>query len=133
VRRRPTPLTSKRAFETIKIIARAMLDSEIAITYSDLASRLGMPNDTGRGLGAILDEAALKCKAAGLPNVTSVVVTKESLIAGKPMPSEASFNSAGIWPLSGTYRDQIPDEQERVRAFDWRAVRPLNLSAERKE
>jgi hypothetical protein len=104
-----------------------MLDNEKAVTYADLAARLGMPNDTGRGLGAILDEAALKCKEAGLPNVTSVVVTKESLLAGKPMPSEASFNSAGIWPLSGIHRDQIPDEQERVRAFDWRSVRQLNL------
>lgn len=104
-----------------------MLDGETAVTYSDLAARLGMPNDTGRGLGAILDEAALKCKDAGIPNVTSVVVTKESLLAGMPMPSDASFNANGFWPLSGLHKDQIPAEQERVRNFKWLEVRQLGL------
>jgi len=104
-----------------------MLNGEPAVTYSDLAKRLGMPNDTGRGLGPILDEAALKCKENNLPDITSVVVTKESLASGTPMPSEASFNALGFWPLSGLHKDDVPAEQERVRNFDWRKVRQLNL------
>jgi hypothetical protein len=107
-----------------------MLEKEQFVSYSDLAQRLGMPNDTGRGLGAILDQAALKCKAKGLPNITSVVVTKGSLLSGKPMPSESSFNGAGMWPLAGIHKDDVPAEQVRVQSFDWTTVRELNLKAE---
>lgn len=89
---------------TIKIVAQAMIAGEAVITYSELAKRLGMPNDTGRGLGPILDEAAIRCRKRKLPDVTSVVVTKESFLAEKPMPSEASFNDDGLWPLSGLHK-----------------------------
>jgi hypothetical protein len=125
--RRVTQLTRKRAFQTIKIIAKAMLDGELAVTYSDLASRLEMPNETGRGLAAILDEAAAMCVKHDLPDVSSLVVTKESMLQGRPFPSKESFKN-GIWPISGLSVDDIPAEQERVRRSDWMSVRSLGLS-----
>jgi hypothetical protein len=104
--RRVTQLTRKRAFQTIKIIAKAMLDGELAV---------------------ILDEAAAMCVKHDLPDVSSLVVTKESMLQGRPFPSKESFKN-GIWPISGLSVDDIPAEQERVRRFDWMSVRSLGLS-----
>jgi hypothetical protein len=103
-----------------------MIEGETAISYSELARRLAMPNDTGRGLGPILDEAAAMCLEHGLPDVTSVVVTKESLVAGLPMPSRGSFRD-GVWPVSGLTVSDVPAEQIRVRAFNWKSVPSLRL------
>jgi hypothetical protein len=122
-----TKLTRQRSFATIKIIAKAMLDGEECVSYSDLAYRLGMPNTSGQGLGPILDDAARQCMKFGLPDVSAVVVSKESILAGRPMPSERSFDQDGFWPITGTHRDEIPEIQDRVRRFEWRKVRSLGL------
>ena len=119
-----TRLTRERAFKTSKIVAQAMLNGEPALAYSELARRLEMPNGIRSAFKPILDEAARMCKAKGLPDVTSVIVTKDSLDRGCPFPSLDSF-SDGVWPITGMTVDQVPAEQERVRAFDWRAVREL--------
>ena len=110
--RKVTPLTRRRAFQTIKVLAGAILNGETALTYSDLARRLGMPNETGRGLGPILDEAAAMCTEHKLPDVSAVVVTKESLDRAQPMPAATSFRD-GVWPVSGLSIADIPAEQER--------------------
>jgi len=125
--RKVTKLTRERAFATIKVVAKAVLSGEKAISYSELAKRLGMPNDTGRGLGPILDEAAAMCMQHGLPDVSAIVVTKESIAAGKPMPSAESFLD-GVWPVTGLTIDQVPEEQDRVRSFDWEKVPTLGVS-----
>ncbi|WP_146168269.1 hypothetical protein [Celeribacter persicus] len=124
--RKVTPLTRKRAFATIKVVAKAMMEGEHAISYSDLAVRLGMPNETGRGLGPILDEAAHMCIEHNLPDVSAVVVTKESLLRGEPMPSMDSFVD-GMWPITGVMIEDVPIIQAQVREFNWREVRQLNL------
>jgi len=124
--RKVTKLTRERAFSSIKIIAKAAMDGEIAVSYSELASRLGMPNDTGRGLGPILDEAAHMCLEFNLPDVSALVVTKTSLETGIPMPSEDSFID-GVWPITGMKIESIPAEQDRVRSFDWTKVPSLKL------
>jgi hypothetical protein len=97
------------------------------ISYSDLARRLGMSNDTGRGLGPILDEAALRCRENNLPDVSSVIVTKATLDTSQPMPSEDSFDSNGYWPLTGIHRDDVPEAQRKVHEFDWLQVKQLKL------
>ena len=75
-RRNVTKLTRERAFYSIKIVAAAMLNNELALSYSELANRLQMPNETGQGLGPILDEAAAMCLENSLPDISAVVVTK---------------------------------------------------------
>ncbi|MCB1338085.1 MAG: hypothetical protein KDK10_11755 [Maritimibacter sp.] len=124
--RKVTRLTRERAFATIKVLADAMLKGEKAVSYSDLANRLEMANATGRGLGPVLDEAGAMCIERGLPDVSVVVVTKESLALGEPMPSEESFKD-GIWARTGMSREEVPLEQDRVRSFDWTSVRELRL------
>lgn len=126
MKRKVTPLTRKRAFETIKVVARAMLDDEKVVTYSELAARLGMPNETGQGLGPILNEAAAMCQDNDLPDVSSVVVTKESLDRGRPFPSMRSFGDQGTH-VSGLAVEQVLAEQDRVRTFDWRSKASLGL------
>ena len=86
-----------------------------------------MPNQTGQGLGAILDEAAAMCREITIPDVTAVVVTKESIAEGRPFPSMDSFID-GIWPVSGLGIEDVPDEPARVREFDWKKVPSLGLS-----
>jgi hypothetical protein len=108
-------------------VARAAISGERAISYSDLALRLEMPNPTGRGLGAILDEAAAKCRENQLPDVSAFVVAKESLAAGEPMPSRDSFDTDGFWPRSGVHMSEIPALQGEIRKFDWKAIRALGL------
>jgi hypothetical protein len=124
--RNVTPLTRQRAFATIKIVAQAVMSGEQAITYSELARRLGMGKVNGQGLSSYLNEAAELCKEHDLPNVSVMVVSKESLEKGVPMPSEGSF-SDGFYASTGLTRDEVPVEQARVRAFDWKSVRSLNL------
>jgi hypothetical protein len=125
--RKVNPLTRKRAFLAIRAIGRAVVAGEQFVTYSDLATRLAMPNRTGRGLGKVLDEAAAMCRDRGLPDVTAVVVTKESVERGEPFPSLDSFVD-GVWPISGLSLDDVRAEQVRVQTFDWRAVRELQLA-----
>ncbi len=121
-----SPLTKERAFATIQIVAKAVLSGERALTYSELARRLGMSKVNGQGLSRYLNEAAVLCAKDGLPNVSVLVVSKESLDRGVPMPSEGSF-ADGFYASTGLTKDDIPAEQDRVRAHDWRSVRSLNL------
>ena len=121
-----SPLTKQRAFETIKVVAKAVIAGETALTYSDLAQRLGMSKVNGQGLSSYLNEAAALCAEHGLPNVSVLVVSKDSLDRGVPLPSEGSF-SDGFYASTGLTKAEVPGEQDRVRAFDWTAVRSLNL------
>ncbi len=120
-------LTKKRAFATIKVVAKAVLAGEQALTYSQLAQRLEMSKVNGQGLSSYLNEAAALCAEHGLPNVSVLVVSKESLDRGVPMPSEGSF-ADGFYASTGLTAAEIPAEQGRVRAYDWTSVRSLNLA-----
>jgi hypothetical protein len=126
VQRNISALTKERAFATIKIVAKAALAGEMALTYSDLARRLGMSKVNGQGLSTYLNEAAALCAEHGLPNVSVLVVSKDSLDRGTPLPSDGSF-ADGFYASTGLTKAEIPAEQERVRAYDWRSVRSLNL------
>ncbi|WP_333817356.1 hypothetical protein [Tabrizicola sp.] len=125
-KRRVSPLTKQRAFATIKLVAKAVLSGEQALTYSQLALRLGMSKVNGQGLSSYLNEAAALCAEHSLPNVSVLVVSKDSLDQGRPMPSEGSFTD-GFYASTGLTKADIPAEQERVRMFDWKSVRSLNL------
>jgi hypothetical protein len=104
-----------------------MLAGEPALAYADLAKRLGMANETGQGLGPVLDEAAAMCIENNLPDVSTVVVTKESMEQGCPMPSRRSFDENGFWAITGISMDEIPEYQKKVRAYDWASVPTLAL------
>jgi hypothetical protein len=122
-----SPLTRQRAFATIKVVAEAVMSGETAITYSELARRLGMAKVNGQGLSSYLNEAAVLCSEHGLPNVSVLIVSKDSLDRGNPMPSEGSF-ADGFYASTGLAKADIPAEQDRVRAYDWASVRSLNLT-----
>jgi hypothetical protein len=116
-----TPLTQARAVATIGIVARAVADGEAALSYSDLAKRLGMSRVNGQGLSSYLREAAAICAENGLPNVAAMVVSRESLDRGAPMPSDGNL-SADLLEALGLTPADIPAEHARVRAFDWSTV-----------
>jgi hypothetical protein len=121
-----TPLTLERAQATIRIVAQAVLAGEPALTYSDLARRLGMSKVNGQGLNSYLIEAAALCAAQGLPNVGVFVVSQASLQAGQPLPAEGSFSDI-FYEKTGLSRAEVPAEQARVLGFDWRGVTDLDL------
>ena len=121
-----TPLTKARAFATIQVVAKAALNGEAALTYSELARRLGMSKVNGQGLSSYLNEAAALCVEYGLPNVSTLVVSKQSLDAGQPMPSSGSFKD-GFYASTGLTPQDVAAEQQRVRDFDWRSVPTLGL------
>ncbi len=104
-----------------------MTDGEDYITYLELDKRLGVPNPNGRNLSSILNEAARMCIKHNIPDVTAVVVTKESVEKGNPFPSIDSFNEKGIWPVSGVHIDEVPKIQEKVRNFDWTSMPTLKI------
>lgn len=122
-----SPLTKQRAFATIQVVANAVLAGETALTYSELARRLGMAKVNGQGLSSYLNEAAALCAENGLPNVSVMVVSKDSLDQGKPMPSEGSFTD-GFYASTGLAKADVPAEQARVKAFDWKAASFVNLA-----
>ena len=113
-----TPLTTERAKATIQIVAKAVLAGEQALTYSELARRLGMSKMNGQGLNSYLIEAAAICAAQGLPNVGVFIVAHNSLNAGAPMPASGSFSDI-FYAKTGLALEDVPAEQDRVRAFDW--------------
>lgn len=119
-----SPLALERSYRTVEIIAEAMRNGEPAITYSDLSVRLGMSKVNGQGLAQYLAEAASICARHGLPNVGVMVVSRESLEAGAPMPSDGSFSRA-FYEATGLSRAEVPAEQDRVRTFDWTSMPAL--------
>lgn len=119
-------LTKQRAFATIKVVANAVIAGETALTYSELARRLGMSKVNGQGLSSYLNHAAALCAERGLPNVSVLVVSKDSLDRGAPMPSEGSF-ADGFYASTGLTKADITAEQDRVRSFDWASASALNL------
>lgn len=125
--RRVSQKVAQLSFQTIRIVGQAMLDGETAISYAQLAKRLGMSNITGQGLKSYLDEATARCFDNDLPDVSSVVVTKDSMNLGLPMPSEDSFVD-GTYSPARLRKEDIPHVQKAVRDFDWKSVKALNLS-----
>ena len=67
------------------------------------------------------------CVENKLPDVSALVVTKDSVDRGKPFPSLDSFVD-GVWPLTRLAMEDVPAEQERVRNFGRRTVRSLGLA-----
>jgi hypothetical protein len=124
--REVTQLTKDRAFQTIQVVAKAVLGGEQAMTYSQLAHRLGMSKVNGQGLSSYLNQAAAMCAEGGWPNVSVLVVSKDSLDRGTSMPSEGSF-AEGFYASTGLTKADIPAEQDRVRAFDWASIASLKL------
>lgn len=121
-----TPLTAERARATIEIVAKAVLAGEQALTYSDLARRLGMSKMNGQGLNSYLIEAAALCAEQGLPNVGVFIVSHESLQSGAPMPAAGSFSEI-FYARTGLSRADVAAEQDRVRAYEWRTRPTLAL------
>ena len=116
-----TPLTAQRARTAIRIVGQALQAGEMAVTYSELARRLGMSKVNGQGLNSYLIEAAALCAQLGLPNIGVLVVSQDSLAAGQPMPAEGSLSNA-FYTKTGLSRDDVPAEQARLRAVDWVAA-----------
>ena len=116
-----TPLTAQRARAAIRIVGQALHAGEMAVTYSELARRLGMSKVNGQGLNSYLIQAAAICAELGLPNIGVLVVSQDSLAAGTPMPAEGSL-SATFYAKTGLDPDDVPAEQARLRAVDWAAA-----------
>ena len=112
--------TEEQAAEAIRIIASALESGEAFLTYGTLEERLGRPGQ-GRLIGPVLNAAARRCLDGQAPDISAVVCTAKSTRTGMPMPSEGSFGSGGIQPISGFSQDDIRAEQERVRQFDWKS------------
>jgi len=119
-----TPLTQERAEACIRIVAAAVQAGEPAVTYSELARRLGMSKVNGQGLNSYLIEAAAICAEQGLPNIGAFIVTLESLEAGAPMPAESALSDA-FYAKTGLTRAEVPAEQARILAQDWSSLPDL--------
>ena len=119
-----SPLTHQRARAAIRIVAAAVAAGEPAVTYSELARRLGLSRVNGQGLVSYLAEAAAICAENGWPNVAALVVSKDSLDAGTPMPSDGSLTK-GLFERTGLTAAAIPEEQARIRDFDWGVLSAL--------
>ncbi len=110
-----TPLTAQRARAAIRIVGQALQAGEMAVTYSELARRLGMSKVNGQGLNSYLIQAAAICAELGLPNIGVLVVSQDSLAAGTPMPAEGSL-SATFYAKTGLDREDVPAALARLDA-----------------
>ncbi len=116
-----------KAFLVIKAVAKRAIEGAPFFSYSELAKEIGVIPPTGRGLGPILDEAARICVREKIPDVSSVVVSKDTLGTDSPMPSKDSFNSDGVWPITGVHMSDVPAVQKKVMTFDWKSKKTLKL------
>jgi len=113
-----TPLTEQRARAAIRIVAQAVQAGELAVSYGELARRLGMSKVNGQGLNAYLIQAAAICAEHGLPNIGALIASQDSLAAGTPMPAEGTLSDS-FFTKTGLSRGDVPAEQARLRAVDW--------------
>jgi hypothetical protein len=96
-------------------VAQAQATGRVLWSYSDLAAAIGRSGQH-RLLGAPLHEVRRLCEERGWPDIATVVVTKDSLLDGSLRPSPQALDKYGGWP-------GLRQEQARVIAFDWSAVR----------
>ncbi|MFK7869906.1 MAG: hypothetical protein AB8B58_11765 [Roseobacter sp.] len=89
-------------------------EGRIVWTYGDMATAIGRPGEH-RLLGGPLDELRKYCQDLELPDLATVVVSKESLIDGRIEPSKQAFDKYDGWP-------QLRREQAKVFNFDWSTV-----------
>jgi hypothetical protein len=120
-----TPLTKERALATIEIVARAMLAGAETLTYAELSQQLGLTKLNQQGLNSYLRAAADICAERGLPNVAAVVVSKESLAAGQPMPLARALTDDFVARASTD--SAIAAEQANVRSYNWAQALHLAL------
>jgi hypothetical protein len=89
-------------------------EKKVIWTYSDLAKAIDRKGQH-RLLGGPLDILRDICRENGLPDVATVVVTKESLLDGTLMPSRQALEKYGGW-------HGLREEQARVISFNWSSV-----------
>ncbi len=103
------------ALEILSRFVEGARGGRVLWTYGDLATATGRDGQH-RLLGGPLDALRDHCVENGLPDVATVVVSKESLAGGSLKPSPKALGKYGGWPGPR-------QEQARVIAFDWAAVR----------
>ena len=106
------------AKEIIRVLVTFLREGGKYISYSDLADRLGKPEILARQLGKYLDEVSRICLQNRIPNLSSIVVMKDTLNSATPMPSKDSFQNE-YWPISGVKKTEIDLAQKDVHDFDW--------------
>ncbi|MCB1449668.1 MAG: hypothetical protein KDJ67_06025 [Nitratireductor sp.] len=106
------------AKEIIRVLVTFLREGGKYISYSDLADRLGKPDILARQLGKYLDEVSRICLQNRIPNLSSIVVMKDTLNSATPMPSKDSFQNE-YWPISGVKKTEIDLAQKDVHDFDW--------------
>lgn len=86
----------------------AVAGDSATVTYGELSSKFGVAT---RGWGNILGGIAIRCKEAGLPLLSIIVVN-----AASRMPAEDALLYADLGLLS---KEEIIGEQTRCFQFDW--------------
>ena len=100
---------AERIFEAY--VAFATEENGVFLTYSELARRIGRAGQH-HFLGAPLDIVSGICDAKGVPNITTVIVDKPSLLGGTVKPSASAIKKYDGW-------SNLRNEQTRVMLFDW--------------
>lgn len=83
----------------------------VFMSYAEMADAIGRKGEH-RLLGGPLDLVRDICVARGLPDIATVIVSKESLKSGACEPSKKAVEKYKGWP-------SLKAEQERVRNWNW--------------
>ena len=86
----------------------------VLLTYGDMAAAIGRAGQH-RLLDAPLDALRELCVEKGLPDIATVVVSKDSLTDGMLKPSRKAIDKHGGWP-------GLRKEQATVMTVDWTKV-----------
>lgn len=102
----------EHAERIIQVYIEMRRTSEIVfISYKDLAIRIGRPGEH-RLLGGSLDLVRDICRTRNIPDVATMVVSKNSLLDGTLQPSQDAVAKYGGWP-------ELRQEQARAMAHHW--------------
>jgi hypothetical protein len=93
----------------------------VFLTYGQLATLIGREGQH-RLLAGPLDLVRELCKKRGLPDIATVVVSKDSLADGTLMPSPGALEKYNGWR-------GLREEQARVICWDWANHRRVRSSA----
>lgn len=111
------PTNQEWADEIIQVYIdlRCQENDIVFLTYKDLAIRLGRPGQE-RLLAGPLDIVREECQKRQIPDVATMVVSKESLVSGEVKPSTKAASKYNDWT-------SLRQEQARAISFDWKTYK----------
>ena len=105
------PKTARNAYLLWKFLIEEVAGKMEFYTYEDVSQVLWHHPNSAMSVGRVLEPIMQYCAANGLPQLTALVVNKQSLVPGEGLHEHVS-------------PEDTHEEWKRVWEYDWSTVKP---------